>query len=196
MSRLEGRDEVTLIVVNDRAVRVGGWTRHTADVFSALASVRRGGRTDLFRALLGALPVLHEASHRRRVLLLISDGNSNVGDVEFAPIGPNRVRAVDEIRRSGIAVYAIGVGMGAEPVNQRTLGDVSEPTGGYFEVLSSGAMLEAAIARVADDLRDQYVLGFEPTKMDGAIHRIEIRPHEAGHRIRARTGYAAALQRP
>jgi Ca-activated chloride channel family protein len=191
MSRLEERDEVTLIVFNERPVRVGGWTRHTTDVFSALASVRTGGRTDLFRALLGALPVLDEASHQRRVLLLISDGNSNVGTFEFAPTGPNRVRAVYEIRRSGAAVYAIGVGMGAEPVNRRTLGDVSEPTGGYYEVVSSSDRLEAAVGRVADDLRDQYVLGFEPTKTDGAIHRIEVKTDETGHRIRARTGYAA-----
>lgn len=195
MSRLEERDEVTLIVFNERSVRVGGWTRHTTDVFSALAGVRTGGSTDLFRALLDALPVLREASHPRDVLLLISDGNSNVGKYEFAPIGPNRVRAVDEIRRSGAAVYAIGVGMGAEPVNRRTLGDVSEPTGGYFEVVSSADMLEAAVGRVADDLRDQYILGFVPTETDGAIHGIEVKTHGAGHRIRARSGYSA-LRRP
>ena len=196
MSRLEENDEVTLIVFNDRPVRLGGWTRHTTDVFSALGTVRTGGRTDLFRALLSALPVLRGASHERGVLLLISDGNSNVGDFEFAPTAPNRLRVVDEVRRSGAAVYAIGIGMGAEPVNRRTLGGVSEPTGGYLEVVSGGDRLETAVGRAADDLRDQYILGFEPTKTDGAIHRIEIRTHDAGHRIRARTGYAAAVRRP
>ena len=61
LSRLEGTDEVTLIVFNDRSERLGGWTRHTFDVFSALGRVETGGGTALFRALLNAVPVFKEA---------------------------------------------------------------------------------------------------------------------------------------
>ena len=193
LSRLEEHDEVTLIVFNDRPERLGGWTRQGFDVFRALNGIKTGGHTALFRALLSALPVLREASHQRRVLLLISDGNDNEVDrLGFASNRPaHRVEAVDGIRHSGAAVYAIGIGMGAEPVNRRTLGDVSEPTGGYFEVVLGGAMLEPAVGRVADDLRDQYILAFEPTKADGEFHRIDTRTRGTGLRIRARTGFIA-----
>ena len=193
LSRLEEHDEVTLIVFNDRPERLGGWTRQGFDVFRALSGIKTGGHTALFRALLSALPVLREASHQRRALLLISDGNDNdVDRLGFAPGSlARRVEAVNGIRRTGAAVYAIGIGMGVEPVNRKTLGDVSEPTGGYFEVVSGGAMLEPAVGRVADDLRDQYILAFEPTKTDGELHRIDTRTRESGHRIRARTGYVA-----
>ena len=197
LSRLEPNDEVTLVVFNDRPQRLGGWTKHTFDVFNTLGGVQTGGRTALFRALLSALPVLREASHQRPVLLLISDGNdTSVDPLGFWSDDGLRIRAVDEIRRSGVAVYAIGIGMGAQPVNRRTLGDVSEPTGGYFEVVLSGAMLEGAVGRVADDLRDQYILAFEPAKADGRFHRIDARPRDAGLRIRARTGYVAAPRVP
>jgi VWFA-related protein len=189
LSWLEGNDEVTLIVFNDSPERLGGWTRHTFDVFSALARVKTGGGTALFRAVLSAVPVLREASQARKVLLLISDGNdhSTTNSAEG-----DRARVVDAIRRSGAALYAIGIGMGHEPVNRRMLGDLSEPTGAYFEVVSDGTMLEAAVGRVADDLRDQYTLAFEPTKTDGEFHRIELKTSSSEQRVRARSGYVAA----
>ena len=193
LSRLEERDEVTLIVFNDRPERLVGWTRQGFDAFRALGGLKTGGNTALFRALLSALPVLREASHPRQVLLLISDGNDNEVDRFGAASNrlAHRVEAVDGIRHSGAAVYAIGIGMGAQPVNRRTLGDVSEPTGGYFEVVSGGDMLEAAVGRVADDLRDQYMLAFEPTKADGELHRIDTKTRNTEHRVRARAGYVA-----
>ena len=83
----------------------------------------------------------------------------------------------------------------AEPVNQLVLGDLSEPTGAYFEVVSNGSMLEAAVGRVADDLRDQYMLAFEPANTDGEFHKIAVTTRSAGHRVRARNGYVAAATR-
>ena len=197
LSRLEGSDEVTVIVFNDRPQRLGGWTRHTFDVFNALGRVRTGGGTALFRALLSAVPALGEASYARNVVLLISDGNDHD---RFAPWVTSKrtqgIRTADAIRRSGAALYAIGIGRGHEPVNRLTLGDLSEPTGAYFEIVSSGSTLEAAVGRVADDLRGQYILGFEPAHSDGAFHSIVVRTRSAEHRVRARSGYVASRAIP
>jgi Ca-activated chloride channel homolog len=192
LSRLEGDDEVTVIVFNDRPVRLGGWTRHTFDVFSALGRVKTGGGTALFSALLSAVPVLGEASHVRKVVLLISDGNDHTNT--NVPEESNRARVVDALRRTGAALYAIGIGLGQEPVNRRMLGNLSEPTGAYFEIVSNGSMLEAAVGRVADDLRDQYMLAFEPST-DGAFHRIVVKVRATEHRVRARSGYVAEASR-
>jgi hypothetical protein len=52
-------------------------------------------------------------------------------------------------------------------------------------------MLEAAVGRIADDLRDQYTLAFEPTATDGAFHRITVKTR-ADLRVRSRGGYVAA----
>lgn len=198
LSRLEGSDEVTVIVFNDRPQRLGGWTRHTFDVFNALGRVKTGGGTALFRALLSAVPALDEASHARKVVLLISDGNDHTKI--FAPQivtgAAARARVVDAIRRSSAALYAIGIGIGGEPVNRQMLGDLSEPTGAYFEVVSNGSMLEAAVARVADDLRDQYMLAFEPANTDGQFHKIAVKTRGTDHRVRARSGYVASRAIP
>ena len=73
---------------------------------------------------------------------------------------------------------------------------MSEPTGAYFEVVSNGSMLEAAVARVADDLRDQYMLAFEPANTDGQFHKIAVKTRGADHRVRARNGYVASRAIP
>lgn len=57
-------------------------------------------------------------------------------------------------------------------------------------------MLEAAVGRVADDLRDQYILAFEPAKNDGAFHDIRIKTRDSEQRVRARNGYVAAPRGP
>ena len=45
----------------------------------------------------------------------------------------------------------------------------------------SGADLAATFARVADELRRQYVIGFSPAELDGKLHRVEVRVGRAGH---------------
>jgi Ca-activated chloride channel family protein len=200
LSRLESDDEVALIAFNQQPQRLGGWTRHTFDVFGALRGARTGGPTALLRALSAALPVFTSAVHTRKALLLISDGNDN--DIEelkksgLMGIDARKARAVEEIRRSGVALYAIAMGMGQEPVNRWMLGDLAEPTGGYVEVVRGADALESAVARVADDLRAQYMLGFEPTKVDGAHHEIAVKTRGNDHRLRARSGYFAAGTAP
>ncbi len=192
LSRLEKEDEVTLVAFNARPQRLGGWTRHTFDVFNELGRASIGGTTALFRALLAAVPPFGDAAHARKVLLLISDGNDHDLDITNPSLTSWRIRAIDAIRRSGVALYAIGIGMGHEPVDHRTLGELAEPTGGYVEVVSNERVLEGAVARVADDLRAQYTLSFEPTKLDGKFHEIIVRTPAREHRIRARAGYFAA----
>jgi Ca-activated chloride channel family protein len=66
--------------------------------------------------------------------------------------------------------------------------------GGYFQVPEHGD-LEAVFAGVAEELRHQYQLGFSPTRLDGKVHRIEVRMNRPELKARARTTYLAAPQR-
>jgi len=66
--------------------------------------------------------------------------------------------------------------------------------GGYFE-LTSTADLAKTFARVADELHHQYVLGFTPTKLDGKMHKLEVRVTPATLTARARKSYLATAPR-
>ena len=55
------------------------------------------------------------------------------------------------------------------------------------------ADLEAATARIAEELNSQYVLAYaSPNPGDGKYHTIRVRTTDATQRVRARNGYVAA----
>ena len=69
----------------------------------------------------------------------------------------------------------------------------TESGGGYFE-LRHAEQLGSTFARVADELHQQYLLGFSPAALDGKIHTLEVRVREAGLTVRARKSYLARVR--
>ena len=63
--------------------------------------------------------------------------------------------------------------------------------GGYFE-LTAARDLAATSTRVVDELHRQYPIGFVPEKLDGKVHRLDVRVRGAGLVPRARKSYVAA----
>ena len=45
--------------------------------------------------------------------------------------------------------------------------------------------------QVAEELRSQYLLGFDPPKRDGKVHDIQIKVNQPGMKPRARKNYVA-----
>ncbi len=67
--------------------------------------------------------------------------------------------------------------------------------GGYFE-LKSAANLVFTFERVADELHNQYVLGFTPAVLDGKLHALTVRVSKSQFTVRARKSYLATRVRP
>ena len=171
------------------------------------------GPTPLWNALGAAMTGLfHEQG--RRVVLVFTDGK----DQPLSRSGRN-VKLKDVIRRSeeeDVMIYAIGL-TGSLPFSswaggsgrgggiggwgsRKSGGDKPDPGlqvlaqasgGGYFE-LTAAADLSPTFARVADELHQQYLLGFVPEKLDGKPHKLEVRVKGGGLTVRARRTYVAA----
>ena len=62
--------------------------------------------------------------------------------------------------------------------------------GGYFELRKS-ADLTRTFARVAEELQNQYLLGFVAPSHDGVLHRVHVSTRRTGLTVRARTYYTA-----
>jgi VWFA-related protein len=62
--------------------------------------------------------------------------------------------------------------------------------GGYFE-LTGTRDLSGTFARVVDELHRQYLIGFVPQKLDGKVHKLEVRVKGEGLSARARKSYVA-----
>jgi hypothetical protein len=78
-------------------------------------------------------------------------------------------------------------------VNVHALREITDDSGGRTEVVRSGRDLEPATANIADELSQQYYIGYSSTtKKDGRWHAIRVEARDKSLRVRARRGYIAA----
>ncbi len=141
------------------------------------------GGTPIWNALDAAMTAL-AAESGRRVVLTITDGRNMCSFPRCLKPEAIERRAVHE----GFMLYAIGMdGTGLD-------GEImlmAEETGGGHFALPEGADLTATFARVAEELRRQYLIGFSPAVHDGKLHRVEVRVGRAGMKVKARRNYLA-----
>jgi Ca-activated chloride channel homolog len=175
---------------------------HSALIKILRTRLQQKGPTPLWNAMDLSVNEL-KGQNGRRVILLFTDGADNPGNFKL-----NNMSFMDVQRRaqeSDVMVYAIGLesrdpaaiagggfgAMGGSRPDPGLPAIAGETGGGYFELRNS-ADLAATFSRVADELRRQYLIGFEPQKLDGKMHKIEVRIKKGGMKARARKEYHAA----
>jgi hypothetical protein len=52
--------------------------------------------------------------------------------------------------------------------------------------------LRTTFAQVAEELHRQYMIGFEPAKLDDKTHKLEVKIKKPGMKTRARKSYRAS----
>lgn len=143
-----------------------------------------GGGTPLWNAMDAGMSAL-AGETGRRVILVLTDG------ADTGSLPGHRADGGDVARRArdeGFMVYAIGM----EAVGLRGMTGLVDRTGGGRFELQDEADLSGTFARVAEELRRQYLIGFTPAALDGREHRLEVRVGRDGLRARARRSYVAA----
>jgi VWFA-related protein len=79
-----------------------------------------------------------------------------------------------------------------DSVDEDALRSITDDSGGRTEIVRDARDLAPAITGIADELSQQYFLGYSsPTPKDGRWHTIEVRLKRGGHHVRARKGYVA-----
>ena len=228
-------DELFFLEFSSTARITQGWTTDRAAISRAVGRVDPVGGTALYDAVARALPVAAAGRHKKKAVLVISDGNDTSSSISVA-------RLRQQIRDSEVLVYALGVdgtarsetprsrppiglpipnpfpqprtrgrtpglpppiiggGSGGtwgrpagERVNPDALRDVTDETGGRTEIVRGFGELQAATARLADELSRQYSLAFSSTEeKDGRWHPIRVETRDRRFTVRARRGYTAS----
>jgi Ca-activated chloride channel family protein len=167
------------------------FTANRDELIGYLKDLDFGYPTRLFDAVAQSMDKL-EPIDGRRVVLVFTDGDdtaskSGLGDV------------LDQARLLDVMVYAIGLESdyfnGVQRVRTRPdrgLKKLAEETGGGFFELKKTDELGPTFTRVAQELHSQYVLGFSPEKLDGKVHKLDVRVKKPGMTARARKSYVAA----
>jgi len=124
----------------------------------------------------------------RRVVLLLTDGANN----DQTAGAPRRQDLERRAIRESFMVYAIGM---RGSVFDDGVARVAERTGGGHFRLAADADLGPTFARVVEELRHQYLLGFEASVPFGTTHTLTVRGVRRGLKVRARQSYQAEPER-
>jgi VWFA-related protein len=135
----------------------------------------------------------------KQVLLVITDGADNASHLELE----QAIRRVQNL--GGPVVYTIGLLFGADKLEVRraraALERLSEETGGIAYFPHSLEDVDGIATEVARDIRDQYTIGYRPTKSASLqgyrVVRVEANAPKHGKLIvRTRKGYFARKAAP
>ncbi len=160
-------DEFFLIEFNERPQVMVPFTRSTEEIQNQLTFTQSKGRTALLDAVYLAMNQMKKAHNARKAILIISDGGDNSSRYTESEI-KNAVREAD------VQIYAIGI---FEPLGSRgrtaeelggpgLLSEIAQQTGGrHFPVENLNELPDIA-AKIGIELRNQYVLYYNPKNQD------------------------------
>lgn len=188
---LDPADEFFLTAFNHAARLLTPWTSTPSVVSDALASLRPSGGTAIYDAVVSAMPQIERRNRQRAALLIISDGADTASDATLRDVR-------SALLRSDAFVYAIAIDSPKgyainRQVNPAALTEITSQSGGRTEVVQDVQGLQDATARIADELNQQYVLGYtSPKSTDGKFHSIRVAMKDSQLRVRARNGYVGS----
>jgi Ca-activated chloride channel homolog len=151
---------------------------------TSLDMLPRDPGSPVYAALDRSLTALAPESNRR-VIVIYSDGrNQNTGPFRAT----TAERLLSRVETEGVMVYAIGF-EGASISG--AVRNIARRSGGRATELKGTDDLTTTLAAVADELHQQYLLGFTPAAFDGQVHKIEVRVQKPALTVRARDTYTA-----
>lgn len=183
-------DQYFLIAFNHTPHLLSGWTTDRAAVSEALGALKPTGGTAIYDALSDGLGFIAARQRARGAIVIISDGADTASSVTTREIR-------SALLRSDAFVYAVAVDAPDRQaintrVNPAALREITDQSGGRTAVVRDTAELEAATARIAEELNSQYLIGYTPAHgRDGRYHSIRVRVRGGPYRVRARNGYVA-----
>jgi len=152
--------------------------------------MRFGNATILWDAVDASMDRL-ERIEGRKVVVALTDGDDYGSKADF-----DEVR--DRARSNEVMVYSIGFTSdyfnGARQVRSKPSSDLkrlAQETGGGFFELQKSADLNTTFTRVIQELHSQYAMAFQPERLDGKLHKLQVRVKKPGMTARARQNYLA-----
>ena len=169
-------DEFFLVEFNDRAKLTIPFTPDSGEIYSRIAATKPSGRTSLLDAIQVAVKQMKKARHSRKAIVIISDGGDN-----WSWHTARQIRG--ELLESDVQLYAMGI-FDAEldsrsPAENRhgpaLLEELAGQTGGRHYPVGNLNDLPAISAKIGNDLRNEYLLGYYPAESrDGKYRHVKV----------------------
>ena len=197
---LQRQDEVLVMAFSEGVDQLGQFGMDTKTVEREVGGIRIESSTRLYDAVIaGSNAIAAPDRKEKRAVLILSDGEDTASRARLDD-------AVEAVRMAEVPVYAIGIEMEDEvprrgplslwrrltdPPSVEALKRLTDGTGGWTYPIVAAKRCKEVCLRVADELRNQYLLGYYPTNkaQDGRWRRITVETTRPGLTLTTRAGY-------
>ena len=190
------KDEVFVVNFNDEQYLDQDFTNNLLKLKEALDKIDARGGTALYDAVVASADHLKQNGRlEKKVLFVVTDGEDNASSETLE-------RAVKQLQQENSpTIYAIGI-LGDEEHPRRAkkaLEILCERTGGIAFFPKTLDEVDAISRTIANDIRNQYAIGYKPSTPKGAggFRQVRVDAKAKGHgklMVRTKSGYYAGAQ--
>ncbi|HKC26093.1 MAG TPA: VWA domain-containing protein [Thermoanaerobaculia bacterium] len=178
------RDRCFLITFDNEPQLVSHFTTDRDKLAQALAGLRAQGSTALWDALVYGL-YQYQGVKGRKAYVILTDGEDRSSKFPYEA-------ALDYAKKSGVAIYFIGLRIGGARVDIRyKINKLAKETGGTVYYIESAKNLAKIYAEINEELRSQYLLSYIPQNktQNNAWRKIEVKMTPDNLQARTISGY-------
>jgi Ca-activated chloride channel family protein len=183
LGELRPQDEAMILAIGSTVDTVAPLSTDRTAQFAAVSRLDAFGTTGLHDAIVRAIDAVQPA-HGRRALVLLSDGNDRYSQASASD-------ALERARRADVMIYPIALGRARPPL----FAELATLTGGRSFHLRDAKALPDTLRTIARELREQYLLGYSPSRPivagSNEWRSITVAVTRPNVRVRARDGYVA-----
>lgn len=190
------KDEVFVVNFNDEQYLDQDFTNNLLKLKEALEKIDARGGTALYDAVVASADHLKQYGRlEKKVIFIVTDGEDNASSETLE-------QAVKQLQQENSpSIYAIGI-LGDEEHPRRAkkaLEILAQRTGGMAFFPKTLDEVDAISRTIANDIRNQYAIGYKPTtpKNVGGFRQVRVEAKGKGHSkllVRTKSGYYANAQ--
>lgn len=195
------KDENFIVTFNNRVELVADFVSDKQQLQKSVLGLRAEGGTALWDAVSFALDKLKQAKHRKRVLLVITDGEDNRSRIAFKAL-------VKQAEEAGVLIYTVGFqskekgrtglsnyGPRSRVSPREELTQLAAITGASATFPTTLKECMGKLQQIANEVGHQYSVGYYPSNSqnDGKWRKLKVVVNQSNTKYVARTriGYYA-----
>jgi Ca-activated chloride channel family protein len=179
------QDESLLVQFDRKIVELQPLTSSLDMLQHAIGNLQgdEGSGTHLYDAICQIAYSDLETRSGRKAMVLLTDGGDKGSIAKLE-------QAISAAQRADVVIYSVYYSFDKDAKNMEGLQKISSATGGRVYVTSDEMPLKKVYAEIAEDLRNQYLLGYHPpNSKPGRHHTIQLTMKSKDLDVEARTGY-------
>ena len=193
-------DEMFITTFNNRPEITSRFTDDRHKLENSTLGLRAGGTTALYDAISFALNEMKQGKFRKRVLVVVTDGDDNASGLSFREL-------LERVEEEEVIVYTVGMfeasgmsGRGGNSATRFELEKLAEVTGGLAHFPTDVDGCRKVMKEIAVEVSRQYSLGYYPgnKNYDGRWRNISLKVgadrKQDKYIARTRMGYYALIK--